>query len=401
MNIIGIVIICCIVLFTLLGGGIGALKGFTKVKSWAIELLLIGGIGIPIGRLITGKVSGGTPVAASVTLGITVFLTVLFMAAFIVLRFVMAKGIEKRKQRSYYEHYDELNDNTEQILTAIGTEDKKQYKQLLKHKKRKIKQTGGVWGILDRVFGGVALAIQGAVLTGIVAAVFISVVDFSRLAQDGGALHAVMGKIYTGGTWKLFRGCLFDFFVIGIIMLCIRSGYSGGLTSSVWGIFIVVLVVGAGLLSWQLTTHVDEFKIVTDNLAANINAKLSGASGILDKVKITPDLLAKIIIAAGLFALMLIAVVIVAIFGPKLIDKARDGFVFRTVDGVLGAIVATIIGLALMLVVGAVVNSLHDFAFMDVFNAYFGKSGIATHIYNRNMLNEIGILKIPFDKWLG
>ena len=91
MDILSIVIICLIVLFTLLGGGIGALKGFTKVNSWAVELLFVGVISIPVGKLITSKLGGGTPVAGFVTLGITLFLIVVFMAAFIVLRTVMTK----------------------------------------------------------------------------------------------------------------------------------------------------------------------------------------------------------------------------------------------------------------------------------------------------------------------
>lgn len=400
MDILSIIIVCCMVFFTLLGGGIGVLKGFTKVNSWALEFVLVGALSIPIAKLVTSKVGGSTPVAGFVSLGITLFLIVFFMAGFIALRMVMTKGIEKRKQRSYYEHYDELNDNTEQILNALGTDDKKQYKQLLKHKKRKIKQTGGVWGILDRVFGGVTLAIMGAVLTGIISAVLITVVDFSRLANSGGALYSFMGKLYSTGSWKFFRSCLFDFLVIGIIMMCIRSGYSSGLSSVVWGFFILFLVVGAAVLSWHLASGVPEFSGVTHGLADTLSSKLSGAASVLEKIKITPLKLAQIIIAVGLFALMLVPVILSAIFGPRLIDKARDGLVFRTVDGVLGAAVAAVVGIGFMLVLGAVINSLHDFEFMNVFNAYFGKSGVATHIYDRNILHAMNVLKIPFDKWL-
>lgn len=400
MSILSIIIICSLVFFTLLGGGIGTLKGFIKVKSWAVELVFVGAIGIPIGKIVTSKMSGGTPVPGFITLGITLFLAVLFMAGFIVLRTVMARETEKRSQKSYYEHYDEITDNEERILTAVNAEDKKQYKQLLKSK-RKIKRSRGVWGILDRVFGGVALAVKGAALTGLFAAIILSVIDFSRLAQSGGALYAFAGKIYTGGAWKFFRGCFFDFFVIGIIMLCIRSGYENGITSTLWGVFIICLIAGAGLLSWRLASGVAEFKTVADNLAGNLSDKLSSVTGILEKVKITPVKLAQIIIAAGLFALMLSAVIIAAAFGPKLIDKARDGLVFRTADGVLGAVITTVIVVGLLLVLGAVLNSLHGYAFMNAFNVYFEKSGVATHIYDRNILNAMGVLKISFAKWLG
>ena len=98
---------------------------------------------------------------------------------------------------------------------------------------------------------------------------------------------------------------------------------------------------------------------------------------------------------------MLVAVILIAVFVPKLIDRARDGVIFRSVDGVFGAIVLTAFTFGLLFVVGAFANGLHDLAIMDGFNSYFQKSGVATYIYDRNLLNSFGVMTdLPFKEWL-
>jgi hypothetical protein len=98
---------------------------------------------------------------------------------------------------------------------------------------------------------------------------------------------------------------------------------------------------------------------------------------------------------------MLVVVILIAAFVPKLIDRAREGVIFRTVDGVLGAIILTVFIFAILMVLGAVANSLSDYEFMNVFTSYFEKSKIATFVYNRNLLNEFGLLVIPVAQLIG
>ncbi|MDE6613372.1 MAG: hypothetical protein K2K28_02335, partial [Clostridia bacterium] len=195
MSIFGIIIICSLILFAAIGGLVGALKGFTKVKSWGFEYILTVLIGMPVAGLITKKLaSGNATLAGFLSLGITVLLVVLFMSLFIILRKVFTKKIEKRKQLYYYEHYIEIEQANVQILGAVTIKDKKEYKRLLKQKN---KRKAGVWGVLDRTFGGVVLAFKGAVIVGLIAAILLGAIDFTRLANDGGKLFGVFGKIYS------------------------------------------------------------------------------------------------------------------------------------------------------------------------------------------------------------
>ncbi|MDE6597139.1 MAG: CvpA family protein [Clostridia bacterium] len=395
MNIFAIVIICCIVAFAALGAGIGVIKGFTNVKSWGVELILIGLIGIPVAKLITKKLSGVLP--AILTIGITVLLVVLFMALFILLRKLLKRAIEKRKELWSYKHYDEQTDEEEKILTAAATDNKKEYKKLTKHR---LKSKGGVFTVLDRTFGGITLAIKGAVLTAIFAAAILTVLNLTRLTTENGVMYGAMGSMYATGAWKFFSDYIFDFLAIGIIMLCVRSGYSSGVSSAVWTLVVILLVVGAAVVSWQMAFKVDEFGTVAEGLAAKLEKPLGSISSVLSKLNITTLKMAKIILAAIIFLLILVFVILIAIFVPKLIDRAREGTVFSIIDGVLGAIFMTITILALLLAVGAVANSMHDLAFMNVFNEYFDKSGIATYFYDRNLFNAMGILKLPISSWV-
>ena len=185
MDIVSIIIVSLIALFAVIGAVTGVARGFTQVKSWAVEMLLAGVISIALSKLFSSKLDDGT-VKAILSLGICLVLVCLLMLVFVILRKRLSKSIEKRKQKWYYEHYDEIEGNTEQILSALGKEDTKTYNKLTK---RKFRQSGGAWGVVDRVFGGVTLAIKGAVMSGIFFAVVLAVLDFSRLPAEGGALY--------------------------------------------------------------------------------------------------------------------------------------------------------------------------------------------------------------------
>lgn len=396
MNIVSIIIIAVVSLFTVIGAVVGAVKGFTKVKSWAVELLLTGVITIAVSGLVSSKTDG--TVAAIVSLCVAVALVCAFMLVFAVLKKVLNKKIEKRKELSYYKQYDERENNTEQILQAIGTEDKKTYDKLTK---KKFKQSGGVWSILDRVFGAICLALKGAVISGLIIAVSLVILDFTRLPAEGGKLYDLFGGIYQSGLWAFFKNYIFDFIIIGLITLCIKNGYSSGISSSLWSLLVLGLVIGAGVLSYYLAFNAQDFIAVAGNLEGKLAGVLEGAADILNAIGLSTLKIAQIIIGTGVFLLMLVAVILIAVFVPKLIDRARDGVIFRSIDGVFGAIVLTAFTFGLLLVVGAVANSLHDLAIMNGFNSYFVKSGVATYIYDKNLLNSFGIMtELPFKEWL-
>ena len=220
MNIVSIILIAVVSLFTVIGAIVGAVKGFTNVKSWAVELLLTGAITIAVSGLVSSKTDGA--VAAIVSLSIAVALICAFMLVFAMLRKALNKKIEKRKELSYYKQYDEREDNTEQILQAIGTEDKNSYNKLTK---KKFKQSGGVWSVLDRVFGAVCLALKGAVITGLIIAVALVILDFTRLPAEGGKLFGLLGGINQSGIWVFYKNYILDYIAIRLKILSKKNGF--------------------------------------------------------------------------------------------------------------------------------------------------------------------------------
>ncbi|MDE7265411.1 MAG: hypothetical protein K2N52_03985, partial [Clostridia bacterium] len=390
MNLIGLAIICPILSFAVIGGVIGACKGFTRVKSWGVEFILTGIIAIPVAGLISSKMKSGAAVAGGfISFAVAIFFIGLFMFLFWLFRKLLEKRIEKRKQMSYYSKYIENEQNTVKILSALAAEDMKEYKKLTKHKP---KQSGGAWSVLNRVFGALTLAIKGIVIAGIVAAAFLALVDFTRLAHEGGKLYVLLGKLFESGSWLFFKKYLFDFAVIGILMVCIKAGYSSGISSTLWTGVVIFMVIGAGMLAVYFAFKVNDFVTVAHALDNHLADKLSSVSAILQQMKLSTLFVSQSIIALGLFVLMLVPVILIAVFVPKFIDMARSGKIFRSIDGVFGAIALTTVILAVLLIVGAIINSVHDFDFMNVFNAYFDKSGIATYIYDNNILNAMGVL---------
>ncbi|MDE7453837.1 MAG: hypothetical protein K2N22_05450 [Clostridia bacterium] len=381
----------------LVGGGIGAFKGFTRVRSWGVEFILTGLLAIPIDRLITSKLKGSAAIPAGfVSIVVAIIFIGLFMFLFWLFRKLLDRAIEKRKQKSYYSKYFENEQNTVKILGALAANDMKEYKKLTKHKPR---QSGGVFSILNRVFGGVVLAIKGIVIAGILSAALLVVIDFTELAQEGGSMYALLGKTYANGSWLFFKKYLFDFLIIGILMACIKAGYSSGVSSSVWSVVVIGLVIGAGALAIHFAFGVKSFVTAAEALNEHLSGKLSSITGLLEQMKINPVVISKAIIALGLFVLMLVPVILIAKFVPEFIDIARGGKIFKTVDGVLGAIALTLTVLVVLLIVGVVVNSLQELEFMEVFNAYFVKSGLATYFYDYNLLAQFG-LKLNLAQYL-
>lgn len=397
MNLLSIIIIVLVVLAGVLGLIIGMFKGFTRVSSRSLELLLTGILVIPVIKAAFGeKGDGGSAVSALV---ITVVTVCVFMFAFMILRFVLKRKMEYRRKISYYKQYDEMEDNTEKILNAMGTDDKKAFKKL---SNRKFRQSAGVWGLIDRIFGSVTLAIKGVVVAGLVSASLIMVLDFTRLAQEGGALFEFAGGIYVSEAWLFFKNYIFDFIIIGLIALSIKSGYSGGMFSSLWSLVVIAMVVGVGFLAFWLSFNAPDFISVAEKMNVGLSESLAGMSDTLEALGISTLTVAKIIIGLIVFVLMLIAVILIAIFIPKLIDKARDSLIFSTIDGILGAIMLTALTVGVLLLVGALANSLHDLEFMAIFNSYFEKSGVAVYFYEKNILNLYEIwIEIPIIKtWI-
>lgn len=384
MDIVSIVIISCLSLFAVVGFAAGVVKGYVATKSWAFEYVLCSVLAMAFGALIYNYlgVNGGTDgaIAGIIALALCIGLIILCISLFAGLRKIISSKIEAKEKRSYYEQYEDRQENTEDILDAIYDKDEKEYKRLVKEEK-KFKTSRGGWGVFNRIFGGFSLMIKGIVICGLVSAILVMFFDFTRFPS-------VMSKIsglYDTGIWLFMKSRLMDFFVIALIYMCIKCGYSSGITSAVWAVVVIALVAGAALLAYYFAFKVQAFI----DLAAGI-ALPDSIKGIADSlssagVNVTATNISQFLIMLGLFVLFLVVVILISVFVPRAFRNARESAVYCCVDGVLGAIVLTVIMLAVLILGGAALSSIADFEFMEVFSVYFDKSVIANYVYQDNI----------------
>lgn len=393
---LSLILIILVAVFAVWGLIAGIIRGFTNSKSSAVELLLVGVICIIIGRLLIKNMAGDASdsndqnlLPGLITIVAVIVLICIFMTIFTMFRKSMRKRIENRKQLSYYKQYDEQQANTEEILDALSVDDTKTYKKLTK---RKFKQTAGGWGVTNRLLGGLVLAIRGIVIAGFISVIIIMFLEFARMS-DG----SFTGNLYESSIWLGLKSYIFDFAFVGIMIMCIKSGYENGITSTIWSLLMIVLVIGTFFISYKLAFTVEEFGSAAESIGEGLSDKLESISGVLDMVGLTGKTLGKIILMILVLIPLLFIVILIGKFVPRMLDSAREGKIFHAVDGVFGSIILTLFVMVILLLIGAVFSSISDLEFMQVFTAYFEKSGIATFLYDRCIFRII--INIDIRKW--
>lgn len=401
MDILSIVIIASLTLFAGIGFAVGAVKGFLRTKSWAFEYLLSSILAIAFGALIYNYlgVNGGTDggIAGVIALALSIALMGLSIALFAGLRKIVSSKVAAREKRVYYEQYEDREENKEDILDAIYDKNEDEYKRLVKEEKKFKTKRGGI-GVFDRLFGGFSVMIKGIVLCGLLSAILIVFFDFTQFSS-------VMGNIsglYESGFWLFIKPYLFDFFVLALIYMCIKCGFSSGVTRSVWTIVVIGLVVGAALLSYYFAFKVQAFIDLAERI--QLPESLTGIADAASSagIQLTATNISQALIMLGLFVVFIIVVVLISIFVPRAFARARESTVYYCVDGVFGAIALTAVMLAFLFFGGAVLASIADFEFMKVFSAYFDKSLIANYFYQDNVAVLFGIFQPSLLRgWLG
>jgi hypothetical protein len=297
---------------------------------------------------------------------------------------------------SEYKHHDAKEENTAEILTALESGDKGAYR---KSAKRKFKARAGVWGFIDRLLGGLSTGLNVTLTLSIVISFVFAMVDFARIDD----LTNLFKDAMTQQIW-LDQGVkyTFDLIFVSIIYASIRIGFKGGISSALCTCVIIGLLVLSGYLSYHLAFDVQVFidgasQIANGALKDVISsiASISSAIGI-DEVKI-----GQIIILCALFVAFLIAVIIIGIFLPKVVEKFRGEAAFYIVDGILGAAVLTAIVFALIAFLFGALYTISDLPAMDVFNTYIYAAPTINAVYQYNPLQSwTGLFtQLPIRSW--
>lgn len=349
----GLIVLLVPVAFAAIGLIVGFVKGFTKVQTWAGEYVVSALLTIMMGTLLS--TSGFGPVVE----GITVIVT----AVVLLLGCMGLSRLFKRIIRRSMEKRDE---------------------QMRKY---------GFVGALNRLWGGIVLAIKGFTIALLIIAPLFIVLDLAQIE----AIRPMLNEVFESGFWIFIKPVVFDFLVIGVINIAIRHGFSNGISSALWALIVLGLAVGAGFMSYNLVFNSGLFGSANEALAGTV-ASWFGEMQIPEGLPLT---IAQWIITAGLFLLLLIVVFIVSFFVSRVLSFARLGSAFYVVDGIIGAIVLLAVFLALLLFVGYIVQPISDLEFMKPLNGYFELSTVAKFFYSENLLINMGVpVLIPLHDWL-
>lgn len=337
----------------IVGFVIGFLRGYTKTRKWAGEYFVSSMLSISIGAIFT-KLGVNPVIAGPVMLVVSVGLVFGCMGLSIFFQRLIIHAINKSEEETF---------------------------------------SPGPAGIINRIWGGVVLAIKGFIICCFVVVPIVLVLDLAKI----NVFHSYITSVTDYAFWQAVRPVLFDFVVLGAINIAVRHGYSTGVISSLWVLFVFALVAGAGFLSYNLVFNTGTFDTASAALGTNIASLLGG----VDFIQGIAQMVARWILAAGIFIVVTIIIVIAACVIGKKINFARGGKIFYIVDGVLGAVVMFFISIVIIMAVGYIIQPIADLEFMKAFTDYFQLSTIARYFYVDNILIRAGVpVLIPLRSWL-
>lgn len=382
MSAISVVIILVVLIATALGALVGFFKKFHGASLVGVTVLLT----FIINKII-GSAVKKTGLGYGIALLITVVLSLLILSlAAKILQNLFNKVLSARLQFSHYKHHDDVEEKEAYILSAVDSGDKKEYKKQLKELEN-IKDSAGVWGLLDRILGAVNGGLNVLVGTIVVVSVIMVFADISGLASGvfGGALAS-------SGWTKFGKGLALDIPLITVLSLCIWSGYKGGISSVLCFLVVIGMLVGFGFASYSIVS--------SEACAGAVSSLANGSllSGVHALLGDKTEAVAKIIIGVIIYLLSLVVVILVGIFLPKIVEKFREDRVFGIADGVAGAIVLCLAVTVILLVFGGISATLKDVSFMEKFTSYEKMACFGDAMYSCNPLSSV-FANLPLAGW--
>ena len=368
-----------------IGAAVGFFRKFTKTSFCGVTALVT----VLAVRALGGAVKKTTSGYGLAMILSAVIILMVLSAVTEALKKLLERAVEARKKLSHYERYDDKEENQALILAAVDSGDRKQYKRELK-KGKKIKESAGGWGVLDGVLGSVNGAFNALVGLGAVILCLLTFIDLSHI----GFLQSAFSAPLASASWKGLGHCLaFDLPLVCVLALSLRAGYNSGISSVIWLVVVLGLLVGFGFASWAIACS-DACAGAVSGLQNGLLASFAGTLG--DKTAVV----ARVIIALIIFLLSAVFVIIAGIFLPKLTEKFRENKVFTAVDGVIGAIVLCAVMAVILTAVGGVAYTLHDLDFMAEFNGYAFYSRLGDGMYSHSPMASL-FKNLPLRGWFG
>lgn len=394
---IAVSVICAIFLI------VGLFKGYAKLSFWGGTVIGT----VFISRLATMWIPEDNAYAGLISLGVALGVMLLLSFLFQRVKKYIVRAVAASEKLSDYRNHDERAENEEQILVALDKKDKKTYRKL---SKRKFRKSRGPWGVVDRVFGGITYAVNAATVLAIICCVAFVVVDMLTFNASGSGIvwietiESAFTGIIDAAFWTDFGAkYALDLIVVTLMCVCVRSGYKGGLLSSLGALLVLALLVGSGFIAYSLSFKAPAFISLAENLTTGAFAGLiANIQEVLDAMQIEPVVISQIVLTVGLFLLFLIPVIIIGIFIPRVVEAIRNTKIAAAADGACGAAVAFALVFAVLMFIGALIYQVNDLAVLERFNSYMENSAVANCLYNNNVFSQLSfIAELPLRAWFG
>lgn len=370
-----------------IGAIVGIVKKATNLSFWGATTVLA----VLVAQLVATFVSKESGATYSVlVLIITVFAALLIFAIFGGVKSFLNKRIQKACEYSMYKNKDAVEENEAYIMEAVDSKDKKRYKKLIK-KGKKIKNSSGAWGVVNRLLGMASGVLDWVVATGCVISIvyfFIELCGISSI-QSSDAVQAMLtapGWVNVGQKFSL------DVMLVGALIIVVNSGFKKGIFHLITPVVVIAMLVGFGFAAWSIACS-SACESVVQGMKQGLLAQLAESGEGL------ADMVAKVIIAAIIFLLSLIIVILTGVLLPKLLDKFRNNDAFYVIDGTIGAILSLIVYLVALAVIGGIAYTLNDLPFMQRFNELEAQTTFANCLYQYNPMASL-FASLPLRGWL-
>lgn len=366
----------------------GIIKGYTKVSAWGGAVVIT----MLTARLLISKIAAGSYYGC-IILGVTFGVLIVLLLLFALVRRYINDAMERARKYSYYKTYDEREEKTERILTSIDDGDKKSYR---KYTKREVRISSGPWGVVNRVFGAVTVALNASVIAGMVISMALVVSDLTGIV----GLKNLFAPVYRQAAWiNVGSQWAFDLVLVTVACACLRTGFRSGILSLASTLVVLALLCGGAFVSYLLAFGSDPFISMAQSLNDGVLADLTEQLNGLGVEGLT---VCKAIVAAGIFIVFLIPIILTGIFLPRWIDRIKGDGAVAVVDGAIGAVLLSAVVFAALVFAFAVLYTLNDLAFLAKFNTYMNTNDVMNVIlYGYNPLNGLAFFRdLPLHDWL-
>ena len=372
-------LICGIGALAAVGAIAGAFRRYTKVSVWGLSVVVT----LAALYIVSALVESGDEYYFYIVTGAGVGAFLIASAIFAAISKWISSAREAKRNYNLVKVTDEVNEIDELMLDAVDKNDKKKYKKLLARKDKLLKVGTGAGGVFDVILGVTSGAVNGAVAAFALVSFFLIVSEMLVGILPASAFDDFIKEAVAHDFWVTFgKKLALDSLLVCLLCGSFRVGYRAGLCSFLCIVVILGLIGGAGYSSYIIASGDICSGLVTsisDGLLANLPEAMA---------EFRPTL-AVWILTALFFLIMLVIIIIIGIFLPRLVDKLRESKVFMAADGVLGALVLLAVVFGLLMAVGGITYALGSSAEFTKLTGYTDASVLGNCLYKHNPLQSV------------